>query len=61
MSDPDPDYQPRENDHLVEPMFAGLGVGEEEEERAKEEPDSRGGWLAALARWWRRRFGSDRG
>ena len=25
-------YRPRANDHLVEPMFAGLGVGEGEDE-----------------------------
>ena len=27
---PEP-YRPRENDHLVEPMFAGLGMTEEHE------------------------------
>ena len=28
------DYSPRQNDHLVEPMFAGLGVeGDEDEAR----------------------------
>jgi len=28
MSD---DFRPREHDHLVEPMFGGLGVGERRE------------------------------
>ena len=35
------DFEPRENDHLVEPMFAGLGVRGEEAGRA-----------GPLARWW---------
>jgi hypothetical protein len=60
--DPDDDYQPRETDHLVEPMFAGLGVGEEgEEEPSREEPgapieERHNGWLAAIVGWLRRRF-----
>jgi len=30
------DYSPRRDDHLVEPMFAGLGVGDDEEEVREE-------------------------
>jgi len=30
------DYSPRRDDHLVEPMFAGLGVGDGEEEGSEE-------------------------
>ena len=37
MDDPDEPYRPRESDHLVEPMFAGLGVGEKEAEHPLEE------------------------
>ena len=53
------EYRPREDDHLVEPMFAGLGVGEEREEEDAppvEEEGSRGGFLAALVRLLRRVF-----
>lgn len=39
MSD---DYRPREHDHLVEPVFGGLGVNERPPRR---------GLLAALCRW----------
>ena len=42
------DFSPRRDDHLVEPMFAGLGVGEERGEEAETgeaarpcEPESR--------------------
>lgn len=35
---PDSAYRPRVDDHLVEPMFAGLGVGEEDVEGSEGEP-----------------------
>ncbi len=43
--EPPADYRARDNDHLVEPMFAGLGVGDEE----ATEPEPRG-FFARLAR-----------
>ncbi len=57
---PDDDFEPRENDHLVEPMFAGLGVGEEDAADDEAEPQNeevRTGFLAALLRSLRRWFG----
>ena len=65
MSDPDDeeDYQPRANDHLVEPMFAGLGARrdeeseaaqEESEEAAGEERPATPGFLARLLGLFRR-------
>ena len=59
------EFQPRENDHLVEPMYAGLGVGEEgettepavehvEEPRKTEDAPS---FLVILSRFFRRLFG----
>ncbi len=53
------EYRPRREDHLVEPMFAGLGVGEDRGEADKppdEEEDSRSGFYATLARLLRRIF-----
>ena len=56
------DYSPRQDDHLVEPMFAGLGVGEDETEcepetepEVADSPDSatNGVWGRILA-WFRR-------
>jgi len=40
------DYRPREHDHLVEPMFGGLGV----ERRGAEGAQRRPGLLARLLR-----------
>ena len=33
MGEDEGDYRPRANDHLVEPMYSGLGVGGDEEAR----------------------------
>jgi len=50
----DDEFEPRENDHLVEPMFAGLGV--------QEQKPSRTTWRGAILDWlralWRRVFRS---
>ena len=43
-------YRPREDDHLVEPVFAGLGVGDEEGAESERDDVRRPGWLARL---WR--------
>ena len=50
MTPAEDSYRPREHDHLVEPMFGGLGVSEEGRERAVEEeqPSVRRGWIARL-------------
>lgn len=51
MSDePGDGYRPREHDHLVEPMFGGLGV--EARERARR-PGFLARCLAFLRRLWR--------
>jgi len=50
MSD---EYRPREHDHLVEPMFGGLGI-EPARERAPR-PSFLARCLAFLRRLWRRR------
>ncbi|MAB79597.1 MAG: hypothetical protein CMJ89_09630 [Planctomycetes bacterium] len=57
------DYSPREKDHLVEPMLAGLGVGVEEElspqdggEESPEKevsPGDRPGLMRRLLNWLR--------
>ncbi|HED66123.1 MAG TPA: hypothetical protein ENJ09_11280 [Planctomycetes bacterium] len=55
MDAPDEPYRPRESDHLVEPMFAGLGVEAEREEReqAADTPErqSRPHPIARFLRW----------
>ncbi len=48
-ADPEP-YRPRPEDHLVEPMFGGLGVGEEHREPAELSPQHSEGPPA----WWQR-------
>lgn len=40
-------YEPREHDHLVEPMFGGLGA-----ERRPPRRPGRFDWLMALLRRW---------
>ncbi|MEW6072108.1 MAG: hypothetical protein AB1726_05850 [Planctomycetota bacterium] len=62
----DEEYRPRATDHLVEPMFAGLGVGDGEEQALEapavppaEDRPARG-LLAALARVARRLLGRGR-
>lgn len=42
------DFQPREHDHLVEPMFGGLGL--EGQPVPKVSPEGAPGWLRRL---WR--------
>ena len=46
--EPPSEYLAREHDHLVEPMFAGLGVGEADDEPPRPE--------SLLRRFWRRLF-----
>ena len=46
------EYRPREHDHLVEPVFGGLGV---RDEGTNPPAKKRGPW-AALARWLRLLF-----
>ena len=61
----DEPFHPRKNDHLVEPMFAGLGVGEGDEagenaanaEATAERAEEPRGWFARLVRVLRRVFG----
>lgn len=47
--DPSDDYRPRPDDHHVEPLFGGLGVGESERgEPEPREPEPPRGFLARL-------------
>ena len=42
-SDDDDDYRPRKDDHLVEPMFSGLGVNADDDAREflhEEDPEA---------------------
>ena len=42
------EYRPRENDHLVEPFYEGVGV--------EPEPEPAPGWFARLGAWLRACF-----
>lgn len=61
MSDPgdDEDFRPRENDHLVEPMFAGLGVDGDEPAPEGDEVSAQNGrsLLARVLAWLRAAVG----
>ena len=52
-------YEPRKDDHLVEPMFAGLGVGEEraDEEEGEQGAEAEEGAWRAVVRFVRRLLG----
>lgn len=49
MEEEDP--RPRRHDHLVEPLFGGLGV-----EHPPDAPREQAGWLARVWTWLTRRF-----
>lgn len=55
MGDSDETYRPRESDHLVEPMFAGLGVGDEDAGETEKEPQVRPTLWTRLVRFLRGR------
>ncbi len=40
MTNDEESYRPRETDHLVEPMFEGLGMGEGEADAEETDPES---------------------
>ena len=50
-------YRARANDHLVEPMFAGLGVGVDEEPSAEELADAEASRTGPFSRLLRAVFG----
>jgi len=62
MNEDRDDHRPREHDHLVEPMYSGLGVGDEEAARAflhevdpdAEEPGVLLRWIRSARRILRR-------